>query len=627
LIALEQGNKQQFLEESHKLSDYIGRINPKFEQLNDRQKFIATQLLRQGKEGAIRYLSDIIYDKPPQPIEEFLCEDNFGIFSHMLFPLWKDTLCKDVFSHQSQVYEIVFSGSTGSGKTSIALVAHLYNLYRILLMKQPQIMYGVLPSQLLAIIFITVSLEKAAFAMMRPFVEMLRTCNLFHEVKKEEQFRGVMPDKIPFVDDDDKVIFPKNTIVFAGSQEFHTISMTLVGGFLDEAEFRIGDVEKAFQLYLTIRERLRNRFVQFIGRRSLLLTLVSSSKGSEGVIPKYTHNIKPNDPNTKIYAYSIWEVRNPRAFDKGYFYVLRGTKTIPSKILSPAEKGMYETDEYKIPPSCEVIKVPEDYRQDFETGVERALRNVAGVQTLSDEDVFYNLEVLEKPDERLTPSMQFISNLGDDVSIYESLLRTGKVFKTYGGKVTKLRRYPDVFRYVHLDLAEVNVGGLCVLHKEMDGEGIILVVDLLLKLVSSSRIDFEQIEQFLVDLKTKANVSFRKITADQYQSTQMLQKCKKLKLAKEVVVQSVDKTLEPYYRLANTVGTHRLKIGNCSELYEQAKALKIREGKLYTMIRKDLLDSLCGSTTGAIVSVDDQPIYQYRQDLKIVDSVGLKRIF
>lgn len=78
---------------------------------------------------------------------------------------------------------------------------------------------------------------------------------------------------------------------------------------------------------------------------------------------------------------TVWEAREPNAFDCGSFHVLRGIKSIPSEVLTPNEEVLYKNDKYVVPTGCEVIPIPLKYQTDFNTGVNRALQNIAGIQT------------------------------------------------------------------------------------------------------------------------------------------------------------------------------------------------------------------------------------------------------
>ena len=137
------------------------------------------------------------------------------------------------------------------------------------------------------------------------------------------------------------------------------------------------------------------------------------------------------------------------------------------------------------------------------------------------------------------------------------------------------------------------------------------MVDFCAKITSPTRIDLDAVAQMLIDLKEEYNVRFNLITADQYQSTSVLQRLKKEKVAREVKRQSVDRFLDPYYRVSAHVTQNLIKLGHSPTLHRQAKALKEMNGKQTTAIRKDMLDAFCGSMYGCINAVKDQPTYGY----------------
>jgi intein/homing endonuclease len=485
--------------------------------------------------------------------------------------------------------------STGGGKSFIARLCQLYNLVRVALMKYPQLMFNAAPSDLLSILFLSVSMSKADLAIIQPFIGVLRKCSYFQEVSKAKDIPEVLRmGKIPFKNEDYYLAFGKNIIAFIGSKETHAISMNLIGAIMDEGEFRQGTTQDAFDLYLTIRERLRNRFN---GKANLMLNLVSSVKHDTGLIPQYISKLDKNDRNIRIYSPSVWEAKaevGVNIWKDGCFYVMKGTRSIPSKILTEEETLSHEQEKFHPPLGCDVIKIPHKYYSDFNTGVDRALRNVAGVQTVADEQIFTSLDSFDNFDPGLTPELNIVAPLGSQVRLVDRLHDI--VFAHYPtGK--RLKRYPNVLRYAHIDLAETTEASVCIVHKEM-GEGVeyaseVIVVDILLKITSPTRIDIETIQNLFIDLKNEMHVNFAKISCDRFQSAQLIQNLQKLNIAKKSDFRSIDRDIQQYYLLGKIVAVERLKIGQATQVREQCKHLKDRDGKTVTDIRKDMADTLC----------------------------------
>ena len=601
----------QLLEKADNLSSFISSANPAFENLSTVDKELAKVLVADGNTNLVKDLSRLIYDYEPLPIEDFLTNKIVGHTATSLFPRWRAELIGRVFAPGSKVNEIILSGSTGGGKTHVALLCLFYNTYKILAFKEPQLMFGVAPSATLASLMISIDLDKAQKALLRPYVALLKASNIFVEVKKEGDLADrsyFQSNKIPFLDRGG-IYFPKNNLTFCGSNEGHTISMNLVSALLDEAEFRrsANAQEEAMSLYLTIKERLENRFMDCDNR---LLALVSSAKSSEGVIPKYIEDIGDSE-KTIVFSFAVWDVRSFDAYDKGHFWVLKGNRMIPSRMLSKVECAKHEKGEFNLPKNCKMIKVPELHRDAFTRDVDRALRNTAGEVSISDLFVFSSYYPWENYSRNLCPEVYLTADYEmEDVRLIDQL--PSELFVSYGSEKL-LKRAPNVERYAHLDLAEVGEAGVAICHKELGEDNTVLyVLDLVAKVTSPTRIDLESIMNLFIDLKEQVGVTFKVISADQYQSSYILQQFKKKLVAFEVKRLSVDRTMEPYYSVSSLVSKAAIVVGHSPTLHEQVKDLRENQaGKQYYTKRKDLSDAFCGAVFNALSDTRSLPTVSF----------------
>ena len=599
-----------------RLDKHLSRNNPTFEDLSDVDKAIAVQLVQANKDFILKDLPNLIYDQIPPTIEEFLTPEVMGLSAESTFPVWRRELTQSIFGPHSKLKELIFAGATGTGKTITAQKCFWYNMTRILCFKCPQLMFGVDPAQILATIFISVDLSKAWMALLLPFIQMLRGAPKYVEVKKELEFNDFdMTDKIPFFIDRGAGIIhlPKNLIVYSGSQESHSISMSLIQAMLDEAEFRraADSVAEAMSLYETLSERIDNRFLDIPWT---LRCLVSSAKSSEGIIPTYINSIGDSNTKTKVYTYSVWEVREFDVYKKGYFYVLKGNKLVPSRILSDQEYTKHEAGKFELPRNCKIIKVPDAHKPMFEQNVNRALRNVAGEVSIEEIYIFDDYGCFENYDTALCPELYMRAELrADTVHLINQL--PPEYITGYSETQRFFKRAPQAARYAHVDLAEVTEAGICVCHKELGpGNAILYVIDFVVKLTSPTRIDIMAVIQFFLDLREEFSCNFEVISADQYQSATMLQQLTVHKVATNVRRLSVDKTLEAYHRAAGLVNGCMVRIGHAPTLHEQAKAIKEKEGKLQTRVRKDMLDAFVGATFNAMCDVKTEPVYTYSHE-------------
>lgn len=580
--------------------------NSPLSDLPPEQLRVAIYLYSTGQESLIDGLNNILYKRRVPSIREFLDDPKYlsrDVGGSNVFPKWRDVLF-EVFAPESRVFEVIFGGAIGGGKTTIACLAEIYNLVRVTSLRYPQKTLGSTPISLLVLQLISITLDKAGLALMKRMQSILQSCYLFQEVKSESEFLDYTDSEItPYVNGTNQIVFPNNIIVQMGSRITHALSFDLIGAILDEAEFRISGPDEAIQLYTNLRERVTSRFLD--SYRFTLLCLISSARYTTGVIADHVNNLRSDDPNTKYYAFPIWEIRSFDAYQHGHFYVMRGTKSHPSRILTEDEVEKYEAGQYAIPQHCSILKVPNAYRKQFEKRIDEALRNLAGVQTFGHEFLFDDLSKIEYPD--LTPEITIESEIGRRQDLTNQLPKS--LFTETAG-VVRLARYPKALRYVHIDLAETSEAGISIVHKELGRSGeTIYVADMILRIITRTRIDFDSIYNLIKKLREMYNVIFYKISADQFQSSHIMQKLKSDGLATEVDRVSVDRTPEPYYQLSQVVMDGCLHVGKSPILLKQLANITDEAGKIVSTARKDVADGLCGAVHNALMNTKDVPIY------------------
>lgn len=575
------------------------------EPLPDKLRAIVRQLF--ADDASAPALRSLLYWIEPPTIEQFLSEQYIGPVARILSPYWVRDL-KAMLSPGAPYKEWVISGAIGIGKTTVARIAHAYNLTRVMCLRRPQETLGVPPDTLLVLALFSVTQDKAALALIKPFVALLQQNCLFEPVRFPYEYEDVMRSgRIPYIEKRDVIELPNNTIVMAGATFGHSLSYSMFGALLDEAEFRRGGAASALELYKSLKERVRSRFLD---SSYTLLTLVSSSKYTTGVIAEYTKEVR-NDPSVLYSGYAIWDIKEFAAYRSGYFYVMRGTRTHPSRILDADEQLQYEQGIFQLPPNCEILKVPEIFRGDFENRIDEALRNLAGVQTLGVEFLFDDLESIEY--DYLLPELHLQAPLFDHVPLIHKL-PTALFAQSAEGP--RLARYPNAPRYIHIDLAETAEAGISMGHKEVGQDGrTVYVTDFTAVITSPTRIDLEAIENLVIDLRKTCGVALHTVSSDQFQSTAMRQTFERHQVAKNIKLVSVDRTADAYIRLAKLIHHRSFAVGRCPKLKAQLQGIMIENNKPVTEGRKDMADSVAGWVFCAINAIEDQPVYPFIADV------------
>ena len=598
-------------EEFKALNKYLSEHNVRWSELDYKLKLTATYFLMNHSEEMIPDLWRLFFKRKTLSIEEFLKPEIIGPDAHDLFPMWREQLISQ-FKPNNKVYEWVIGGSIGSGKTTFANIAHMYNLYRVSCMRYPHATLGAGMQRSLVQAFFSVTREKAKSTVLRSYLNQIELCKYFTRVRNYKDFEEAEREGLlPFYEIENIVYLPNKIELYAGSGAKHALSNDLFGVLLDEAEFRTS-MEDAMNVYTQLKERVDSRF---LGSRFTLVSLISSARYSTGIIAEYLKGVNLKESKSiKYFSFPIWEVRYFDSYKEGYFHVMRGTKTNPSRILSKDESDAHVKGEFKIPNLCKVIKVPLAYKAQFVRRIEDALRNLAGLQTYGSDLLFDDTSKIEKS--WLQPEFNLDAPLvtSSDKSLYDKL--PSELFQKVPG-TRYLKRVPLAQRYIHLDAAEVNEAGLCMLHKELDMERNVevYVVDFICYITSDNRISLDDIASLVVDLHQKSEVNFAVLTTDQFQSSHIRQLWFSKNISTQIKHLSVDKTMIPYEYLSKLVDSERVFAGHSPKLRNQLQGIEVDDNdKVYSMNRKDMSDALCGAVYNAFLNTKDVPIYRFGED-------------
>ena len=175
---------------------------------------------------------------------------------------------------------------------------------------------------------------------------------------------------------------PKEFYGIYSSDTGNYISNGLVSkncGMMDEMDFfSTNSVKKdIFNLYNQIRSRVESRFISRGLIRNSKLILLSSKRSNSDFLESYINKVK-SDPRRAKQLYlvdrPIWEVKTQDYPLNGpTFSVAVGSRSLPSQMIEESEEQTYRDQGYRI------IKVPESLRLSFESDINLALQDKAGI--------------------------------------------------------------------------------------------------------------------------------------------------------------------------------------------------------------------------------------------------------
>lgn len=597
-----------------------------FKALPEKIKLMSYYLLINEKlDEAYTLASNVLFDRPVVDIKTFFESPEYAAPLGMsLRPRWRDDLY-NFFARGSRLREVIFSGAIGIGKSTISNYSIMYCLYRLLCLKNPQATFGLSQASPISAMLLAHNKDAAKRVSLRPFAEGLSQIGVFKRLKNITQLNQYKGDKIPFVfnDSDDSIKFQKNIHVLIGSSISHAVGHNILMASLDEVE-KAGSVYEMLNTYQEIRSRISSRF----NRSSFsFLSIISSAGNSNGVIQTYTReNLDRIGKDLKYVDYARWDLYpDVDPFELGAFYVFKGNKRNPSRILKEDEAFKFLDDESTIPPNCEVLKVPIEYYEEFKnSNIDKAIQDIIGVDTDLDETPFTDLTRLEESD--LCPRIDLVCNINDIQPLSRFLPDDLFILGADGKKM--LKRYPREPRYIHTDLS-INKGSetaLTCLHKEIAEDGrVMYIVDFQIRFTTKDRIRLESIFDLIVDLRRKFGIIMEKVTFDRFASEGMIQKLQEIKVSKYVGLISVDINAIPHMTVATLIDQDCIKCGKNSLLKKQLYQVKIDSEK-HKVVKdkiqstKDLQESFVATVFSAFEDRARIPINPF---IKSIEKISL----
>jgi len=517
---------------------------------------------------------DALLVRQPVGIREFIESQNFLDAADTVYPVILtelEQLCSGRYR------EVILTGGIGSGKSTAALYAQLFQIYRLSCYKNPHLLFDLDPSSEIVVV-----VQGPSLAVSRNMIQRFREM-----VKRSRYFAKYFPHDRNV---ESELRFPFN-IVMKGATGNATgiIGQNVIGGCLEELNFMEvvehsrkcpdGQVyNQARTLYEGISRRIRSRFVSQ-GNAPGLLCLVSSRRLPDDFTEQRIREAA-GDPSVYVYDHTVWEVKPPGSFSAKTFRVYCGTPIEEPRILAPGE-----------PVLGEVVEVPEDFRPQFQGDIYQSLRDIAGRATRSEHPYFTNLPALQAAFGRTASILaQDAIVSGEPVEILKSRIQ-----------------HPNEPRYLHVDLALTadSVGfALCHCPRFVitpAGERLPeIVFDCVLRIQppKGGMIDFARIRQLIDGLRTLVPIKW--VSLDSFQSADFVQQMRMRGIASDIV--SLDRSTLGYDMTRDAIHDGRVLLPTHEVLQREMTelVLDVKRGKLDHLPgrSKDCADAVAGALLG-----------------------------
>ena len=435
----------------------IARLKRETEELHSRlspeaQKLLGTDINpsidKQEQPPLLADLFAIDYRETPIGIRQFITEPFFlgQSLRDSLFPKIIDDL-EELF--EGEFSEVLLAGGIGWGKTRMAEVGLLYDLYRLSCLRNPAQSFGLIPGSTLALLNVSIKKEQAQKVMFAGLFEIIRRSPYFRKVFPYEPNRTT------------EIRFPNSITCYpVASNETSMLGEGVFSAAFDEMNFMPvvaasksapegGIYDAAQSLYTRLSRRMLSRFQQK-GRLPGHLWLISSPRYPNDFTERKEWEIRDGKSKHIFFRrYSMWETRDRAIFLPENFQVEIGNTTKRTRILDGKETDVDQN---------RVLTVPIDFRPEFERDPDEAARDLGGRSVLTIHPFIGRRDLVQKMFDNGTaaglrhPYSKLNVTLQDDDSEYLMPENLHFVKEPRDGKVTT-KLFPGPY-FAHVDLAK-----------------------------------------------------------------------------------------------------------------------------------------------------------------------------
>ena len=606
--------------------------------LSESEKELAIKILQQlSDNGKSQIYNDLLYsdyEEIPVDVETFLRDPMYlgkGLINEegkfTVYPYWVQKL-KEIFPNPlapSAYNTLALSGAIGLGKSFMAVLCGLYELYRMMCLKDPYLHYGLQPIDKITFAIMNITLDAAKGVGWDKMQQLLQSSSWFMS-------RGTVTGTTNVTWNP-----PKGIELIAGSLSRHIIGRAVYWAFFDEVSFQPNqDVnkqkEKAKTLVNTAAARMQSRFMK--GEKNpTLLVLASSKRTEQSYMEAFIENKKKQDSKTTLVVDEPqWVIRTDKD-SPNKFKVAIGNKFLSSEVVplnyTEADLKMYRDRGYTL------LDVPMGYYETFLDDIDIALTDVAGISTSNTNKYISGPRVaaVKKPELRngFKRDVIEVGNGKEDKAQYSDFFDINAID-------SKLKYKP---LYIHMDMSvsgdKTGIAGVFVTGKKPTVEGQPPSKDLFYRLGFSvsvkapkgHQISFEKNRQFIYWLKDQG-FNIKGISTDTFQSVDTGQQLGAKGFNYGVI--SVDRVdsdhiCKPYQYFRSTIYEERIEMYDSVLLTEELIGLERdnNSGKIdhsqAGINSKDTADAVCGAIYNASQNAE-QFAFEYGEDIETTITVS-----
>jgi hypothetical protein len=549
------------------------------------------------------------------PIEEWI--DSYQHVGPLIYDLWP-SICDDIiniFKDPLRYTEILVTGAIGIGKTSLDVFILSRMVYELSCMMNPALFLRQMRFSTISFALFSINKRKCEKTIFKDVFAYIKTVPYYREMFK---WNPELLKEVQFPKGLNVVPIPTNADALASLNPILIIMDEVNLWEQVEASKKVRGLSEAYNAAKSVYDEAKSRqvsrfFKNGVKRAKLLLSCqrVYPDSFLEDII-KDAEDKGRIGKDVYLIDRSQWEAQPKGTFSEKTFRVEIGTEYKNSRILKGDEKDVNQKN---------VIDVPIDFLDLFETDIDKNIRNIAGKHVLSIKPLFRDKTKIGKAIRNiddLWPAYTITHPArADSVDFRRQFEFKRDMLINPDLERPQPRINPEKPRFIHIDLGAT--GDACgfamshiykkvVVHRYDDKSKTIVkeldnfyYVDFFQQITPppGGEIDFAMVRNIIYEL---AGMGFYIpfVSYDTWQSRESRQRLIEQGYACEFL--SVDKTDEQYMYLKDTFTEERISLYDSDHLMEIQKLERDpRTGKVDHLrgFKKDVADAICGSVWDA----------------------------
>ena len=310
-----------------------------------------------------------IFKEQPVPIGQFLEDDHYLGRSCKGYLSRKDNFWRKALEEicsaplESAFWFLALTGGIGVGKTTAGCAGMAYAIYCLLCCRDPHKVLGVPRTDVIEFLIWNVTMNLADEVVWEKLSSMLETSPWFSQFKEIRNMRQK-----------EEVRFANGIRICKGSRIGHTLGRSIFQAIIDEANFQLIDGQVRETFYSVI-GRMESRYMKAGGRNPGCIWVISSATDKNSVLNSLIEEYGRRE-GVKVISATRWLV-NPHLYKEGDFMVYKGSELRGPAIITPRNEAAYANEPENI------LKIPLEHKRAFETSIQDALRDIAGISISS----------------------------------------------------------------------------------------------------------------------------------------------------------------------------------------------------------------------------------------------------